>query len=94
MTKADGIKINPVQTNGNAFVSNRAWPAFLGLMTVSIVLHAILEGILHNCMSCTKMPHHWPAKHVVLANINLIRRQPAKIVLLDGTTTKNHKPNV
>ena len=94
MTKADGIKINTVQTNGNAFVSNRAWPAFLGLMTVSIVLHAIVEGFQQHCMSCTKMIHHWPVKPAVLASINLIRQQRAQIVQQDDTMIKRIKMNV
>ena len=74
MPKGMKKKINTVQPIANAFVSNRARPAFLGLMTVSIVLHAILEGFQHNCMSCTKMIHHWPAKPAVLASINLTRQ--------------------
>ena len=83
-----------VQTIVNAFVTNLATPDFLGLMTVSIVLHAILEGFQQHCMSCTKMIHHWPVKPAVLASINLIRQQRAQIVQQDGTMIKRIKMNV
>jgi hypothetical protein len=94
MPKGMSPTIKTVQTIVNAFVSNLAIPAFLGLMTISIVLHAILEGFQQHCMSCTKMIHHWPVKPAVLASINLIRQQRAQIVLLDGTMIKRIKMNV